>query len=98
NLSRNVFGASEAVVTLLLVVFSLGIGLGSLACEGLSGHQVEIGLVPLGSIGLSVFAFDLWLATDRAFALAGAEMGAVIGEPVARRLLMYLSRRELLRA
>jgi 1-acyl-sn-glycerol-3-phosphate acyltransferase len=91
NLSRNVFGASEAVVTLLLVVFSLGIGLGSLACERLSGHKVEIGLVPLGSIGLSVFAFDLWLATDRAFALAGAEMGAVIADPAARRVLIDLS-------
>jgi len=91
NLSRNVFGASESVVTLLLVVFSLGIGLGSLACERLSGHKVEIGLVPLGSIGLSVFAFDLWLATDRAFALAGAEMGAVIGDPAARRVLIDLS-------
>lgn len=91
NLSRNVFGASEAVVTLLLVVFSLGIGLGSLACERLSGHKVEIGLVPLGSIGLSVFAFDLWLAADRAFALAGAEMGAVIADPAARRVLIDLS-------
>ena len=91
NLSRNVFGASESVVTLLLVVFSLGIGLGSIACERLSGHKVEIGLVPLGSIGLSVFAFDLWLATDRAFALAGAEMGAVIGDPAARRVLIDLS-------
>jgi 1-acyl-sn-glycerol-3-phosphate acyltransferase len=91
NLSRNVFGASEAVVTLLLVVFSLGIGLGSLACERLSGHKVEIGLVPLGSIGLSVFAFDLWLATDRAFALAGAEMGAVLADPAARRVLIDLS-------
>ncbi len=67
NLSRNVLGAGEAVVTLLLVAFSLGIGLGSLACERLSGHKVEIGLVPLGSIGLTVFALDLWLATDRAF-------------------------------
>jgi 1-acyl-sn-glycerol-3-phosphate acyltransferase len=91
NLSRNVLGASETVVTLLLVVFSLGIGIGSLACERLSGHKVEIGLVPLGSIGLSVFALDLWLATDRAFALAGADMSAVLGDPAARRVLVDLA-------
>jgi 1-acyl-sn-glycerol-3-phosphate acyltransferase len=92
NLSRNVLGAGEAVVTLLLVSFSLGIGLGSLACERLSGHKVEIGLVPLGSIGLTVFALDLWLATDRAFALAGAAgMSAVLGDPAARRVLVDLA-------
>jgi len=91
NLSRNVLGASEAVVTLLLVAFSLGIGVGSLACERLSGHKVEIGLVPLGSIGLTVFALDLWLATDRAFTLAGAGMSAAIGDPAARRVLIDLA-------
>src|SRR6185503_16541536 len=89
NLSRNVLGAGEAVVTLLLVAFSLGIGLGSLACERLSGHKVEIGLVPFGSIGLTVFALDLWLATDRAFAFAGgADLSAVLGDPATRRILL----------
>jgi hypothetical protein len=66
NLSRNVLGGTELLVTWLLVVFSLGIGLGSLLCERLSGHKVELGLVPFGSIGLSVFAFDLWLAAQGA--------------------------------
>ena len=55
-------GGGEQVVTLLLTVFSLGIGLGSLLCERLSGHKVEIGLVPLGSIGLTVFGVDLYFA------------------------------------
>ena len=64
NLSRNVLGGSERVVTLLLVVFSLGIGVGSLLCERLSGRKVELGLVPFGSLGLTAFAIDLWLATS----------------------------------
>ena len=64
NLSRTVLGGSERVVTLLLVVFSLGIGVGSLLCERLSGRKVELGLVPFGSLGLTVFAIDLWLATS----------------------------------
>ena len=62
NLSKNVLAASEHVVTLLLVVFSIGIGVGSLLCERLSGRKVEIGLVPFGSIGLTLFAADLWWA------------------------------------
>ena len=51
-------------MTLLLAVFSIGIGVGSLLCERFSGHNVEIGLVPFGSIGMTVFAVDLWLASS----------------------------------
>jgi MFS family permease len=58
-----VLHGSEGVVTLLLVGFSLGVGAGSLACERLGGPRVELGLVPLGLIGLSLFAADLSLAS-----------------------------------
>ena len=61
--AREVLGGDENVVTLLLATFSAGIGLGALACERLSGRKVEIGLVPFGSIGMTVFAVDLWLAS-----------------------------------
>ncbi len=60
--TRDVLNGDENVVTALLAVFSTGIGLGALACERLSGRKVEIGLVPFGSIGMTVFAVDLWLA------------------------------------
>lgn len=50
----------ESVVTLILTVFSLGIALGSMLCERMSGHKVEIGLVPFGSIGLTLFGVLLW--------------------------------------
>lgn len=61
--ARDVLGGNENVVTMLLATFSIGIGLGALACERLSGRKVEIGLVPFGSIGMTVFAVDLWLAS-----------------------------------
>jgi 1-acyl-sn-glycerol-3-phosphate acyltransferase len=50
----------ETVVTLILTVFSVGIALGSMLCEKLSGRKVEIGLVPFGSFGLSLFGLLLW--------------------------------------
>ncbi|WP_172145665.1 MFS transporter [Pseudomonas tumuqii] len=50
----------ESVVTLILTVFSVGIALGSMLCERMSGHKVEIGLVPFGSIGLTLFGMLLW--------------------------------------
>ena len=50
-------------MTLLLAIFSIGIGVGSLLCERLSRGKVEIGLVPFGSIGMTVFAVDLYFAS-----------------------------------
>jgi len=61
--ARDVLGGNEAVVTLLLAVFSIGIGIGALLTDRLSGSKVEIGLVPLGSIGMTLFALDLYLAS-----------------------------------
>ena len=54
--SKDILGGDEHVVTSLLALFSVGIGVGSLLCERLSGRKVELGLVPFGSIGLTVFA------------------------------------------
>ncbi|MFS2215341.1 MFS transporter [Telluria sp. Tellsp104] len=53
----------HSVFVLLLTIFSLGIGAGSLLCEKLSGRKVEIGLVPFGAIGLSLFGIDLYFAS-----------------------------------
>lgn len=50
----------ETVVTLILTVFSVGIALGSMLCERLSGRKVEIGLVPFGAFGLTLFGLLLW--------------------------------------
>jgi MFS family permease len=59
NFSKDVLGGGETVVTLGLATFCVGIGSGSMLCERLSRHHLELGLVPLGSIGISVFAVDL---------------------------------------
>jgi MFS family permease len=63
--TQRVLGGNEHVFTLLLALFSIGVGIGSLSCERLSGRRIEPGLVPFGSIGLTLFAVDLWLATRR---------------------------------
>lgn len=63
SFARDVLHADEQVASLLLVVFSLGIGLGSLLCEVLSRQKVEMGLSPLGALGMSAFAIDLYFAT-----------------------------------
>ena len=63
SFAKEVLHGDEQVASLLLVVFSIGIATGSLLCEVLSRRHVEIGLVPLGAIGMSVFAVDLYFAS-----------------------------------
>lgn len=86
NYSKVVLGGNEHVVTLLLALFSVGVAAGSLLCERLSGHKVEIGLVPFGSIGLSVFAIDLFFATPGSIAHAEIGAGAFLAQPGAWRI------------
>lgn len=64
-------GGNESVATLFLAMFSLGIGIGSLLCERLSRGRIELALVPIGMLGLSVFAIDLYFASMDADATAG---------------------------
>lgn len=63
SFAKEVLHGNEQVASLLLVVFSIGIATGSLLCEVLSKRHVEIGLVPFGAIGMSVFAIDLYFAS-----------------------------------
>mgnify|MGYP000716496125 CR=1 FL=1 len=60
NFAKTVLHGDSSVVTMLLALFSIGIGVGSMLCERLSGHKVEIGIVPIGSLGLTLFGIDLY--------------------------------------
>jgi 1-acyl-sn-glycerol-3-phosphate acyltransferase len=58
----DVLNGNEEITIILLVAFAVGVGIGALLCERLSDHRIELGLVPFGSIGLSLFAIDLYFA------------------------------------
>lgn len=63
SLAKNVLYGDESVFILLLTIFSLGIGIGSLMCEKLSKGKVELGLVIFGAIGLTLFGLDLYCSS-----------------------------------
>ena len=65
QLTQQNLHASENVVSLLLTFFSVGIGVGSLLCRRIGGTEVNLKMVPIGAIGLTVFAF--YLAASLAF-------------------------------
>ncbi|NVD06987.1 MFS transporter [Vibrio sp. JPW-9-11-11] len=55
NFTKLHLNGSESAVSFLLALFSIGIALGSLACDKLSNHRIEVGIVPIGSIGITIF-------------------------------------------
>ena len=61
--AKEVLHGDESVFVLLLAVFSVGVGLGSLLCEKLSKGIIEIGLVPIGAMGMMAFGVDLYTAS-----------------------------------
>jgi 1-acyl-sn-glycerol-3-phosphate acyltransferase len=89
--ARSSLGGDESVVTFLLAVFSVGIGIGSLACERLSGRRVEIGLVPLGSIGMTVFALDLYFASAAFRPMTDGALRQFLAQPRAWRIVIDLA-------
>ena len=88
NYTKLTLGGNEQLVTLLLTLFSVGIGVGSLLCERLSGRMVEIGLVPFGSIGLTAFGVDLYFAAAEPLGLDNAGVGAFLAYPGSWRIVI----------
>ncbi len=82
---------TDGLYALLLGTFSVGIGFGSWLCEKLSGHRVELGLVPLGSIGLSLFGIDLFFSYEGLPKGVEMSIAAFTAEPSGWRVLVDLA-------
>jgi 1-acyl-sn-glycerol-3-phosphate acyltransferase len=91
SFAKEVLHGNEQVASLLLVVFSIGIGIGSLLCEVLSRRHVEIGLVPLGAIGMSVFSIDLYFASKGLPPAAGLTLGQFFAQAAHWRVMADLA-------
>ena len=89
--AKEVLHGNEHVASLLLVVFSIGIGVGSLLCERLSHRHVEIGLVPLGAIGMTVFSVDLYFASRGLTPHAGHTLSSFLAQPGHWRVMADLA-------
>jgi 1-acyl-sn-glycerol-3-phosphate acyltransferase len=73
NWTIEYLGGNDHVYTLVLALFSIGVGIGSLLCEKLSGHKVEVGLVPLGAFGMTLFGILLYFARHTAPGYTGLD-------------------------
>ncbi|MBL8303102.1 MAG: MFS transporter, partial [Ideonella sp.] len=91
SFAKEVLHGNEQVASLLLVVFSVGIGIGSLLCEVLSRRHVEIGLVPLGAIGMTVFSVDLYFAARGLPPADSLGLAAFLAQPAHWRVMADLA-------
>lgn len=57
--AKDVLGGDPSVATLLLTLFSVGIGIGALSCNRLTRGRVVLSLVPFGAAGMSLFCLDV---------------------------------------
>ncbi|MDQ2701227.1 MAG: MFS transporter [Pseudomonadota bacterium] len=83
-------GGSATLYVFALALFSIGTGAGSMLCEKLSARTVEIGLVPLGAIGMSAFLFDLYFARSGVVAAAGLDIAGFLQQAGSWRIVMDL--------
>ena len=89
--AKVVLHGDAQVASLLLAVFSVGVGAGALLCERASRQQVEIGLVPLGALGMSVFAWDLYAATRALPRVPVMDVAMFVAQPGHWRVLADLA-------
>ncbi len=83
-------GGRQALYIFALALFSIGTGVGSLLCEKLSGRRVELGLVPLGAVGVSAFLLDLYFARSGQSLLAGLSALEFTRQPGSVRIIIDL--------
>jgi acyl-[acyl-carrier-protein]-phospholipid O-acyltransferase / long-chain-fatty-acid--[acyl-carrier-protein] ligase len=90
---RNYLGAEEAVVTLFLTVFSVGVGAGSLLGNRILRGKISARIAPWGALGIALFSLDLWLASPNHTVgdpAALTALGAFLGAPAHWRILVDL--------
>jgi len=87
---KDILGGNENVVTLFLAMFSIGVGFGSILCERFSKKRLELGLVPFGTIGISLFVADLFFIGNPNLNLLDIGIMEFISFGVHQRILLDL--------
>jgi 1-acyl-sn-glycerol-3-phosphate acyltransferase len=83
----DILNGSEEITTALLAAFAIGVGIGSLLCERMSDRRIELGLVPFGSIGMSLFAIDLYFAQPEMHVIPVSTIPEFLVRPGSWRIL-----------
>jgi 1-acyl-sn-glycerol-3-phosphate acyltransferase len=84
------FGAGRDAAMTMLAILLVGIATGALTCAPLSGRRVELGLVPLGAIGILATGIDFYFNTPASPLGASMSLETLLGSSVYRRSMVDL--------
>ena len=79
SFAKLTLGADSSVVVLFLAAFSIGVGVGSSLCGKLMHGEVSARYVPLAALGMTIFSFDLGLASRAVPTVHGTALIGVVG-------------------
>jgi 1-acyl-sn-glycerol-3-phosphate acyltransferase len=88
--AKETLGGQEGAYTLLLAVFSVGTGIGSVLCEVLSKKRLEIGLVPFGAFGMTVFGVGLYFSCPEALGTHQLTVQQFIAQPQVWKVMVWM--------
>lgn len=66
SFTKNILHADASVVTLFLVIFTVGVACGSLFCNQLLKHRISMKWIPISLWLMSIFIIDLYFASRQA--------------------------------
>lgn len=88
--AKDVLGGQEGAYTLLLAIFSIGTATGSILCEKLSKHRIEIGLVPFGAFGMTVFGVALYFSCPQALGSSQLTLAEFVAQPAVWWVMLWM--------
>jgi len=88
--AKTVLGGDENIVTLFLVTFSMGIGVGSMLCSKLLKGEVSAKYVPFAALLMTLFMVDLYLVSSQMTVVQDLTLGLFLSNPLALRILFDL--------
>ena len=87
---KEYLNADEHVVTILNAAFTIGIAIGSVICERFSRQRIELGLVPVGCVGISLFALDFYVSAVGTNSIAVITVAKFFSHPASIRAFIDL--------
>jgi acyl-[acyl-carrier-protein]-phospholipid O-acyltransferase/long-chain-fatty-acid--[acyl-carrier-protein] ligase len=90
TVAKDALGADGHVVTLLLTMFAVGIGVGSMLCARLLHGEVSARHVPFAAFGITLFTWDFASTVIGAGSLHLTTVAAILGAPTGWRMLADL--------
>ena len=88
--AKETLGGQEGAYNVLLAVFSVGSAIGAVLCEVLSKKRLEIGLVPFGAFGMTIFSVGLYFSCPEALGSKDLNVQQFLAQPQVWKVMTWM--------